>query len=57
MNYDKNKSLCRESWREEYSFLGIDRSEMRDQGRSCICNENKNTYNECFPETKPVWLT
>ena len=25
----------------------------RYQGRYCICNESKNTFFECTPETKP----
>ena len=26
--------------------------EKRDQGRYCVCNESKNTYIECLPQTK-----
>ena len=53
MNYDEFKELCIKSWQEDYNYLCIDRSEKRDQGRYCICNESKNTYIECTPETKP----
>ena len=53
MNYDEFKALCRKSWDEDYNYLCIDRSKKRDQGRYCICNENKNTYLEATPQTKP----
>ena len=55
MTYDEFKELCRESWEEDYIYLCIDRSKKRDQGRYCVCNESKNTYIECTPETKPFW--
>ena len=40
------------SWEDESNYLCIDRSKKREQGRYCNCNENRNTYTECFPETK-----
>ena len=52
MSYDEFKELCRKSWEEDYNYLCIDRSKKKDQGRYCICNERKNTYIECTPETK-----
>ena len=54
MSYDEFKELCRKSWEEDYNYLCIDRSKKRDQGRYCICNENKknvyrsNTSDESF---------
>ena len=53
MNYDEFKEICRKSWEEDYSYLYIDRSKKRDQGKYCICNESKNTYLEAKPQTKP----
>ena len=53
MNYDEFKELCRKSWEEDYNYLYIDRSEKRDQGKYCICNESKKTYIEATPQTKP----
>ena len=45
MKYDEFKELCRKSWEEDYNYLCIDRSKKRDQGKYCICNENKkNVY-------------
>ena len=41
MSYDEFKELCRKSWDEDYNYHCIDRSEKRDQGRYCICNESK----------------
>ena len=41
MNYDKIEELRSKSWEEEYSYLYIDRSKNRDQGKYCICNESK----------------
>ena len=41
----------------DYNYLCIDRSKKRDQERYCICNESKNGYTECTPQTKPFWLT
>ena len=55
--YDEYKEICRKSWEEEYNYLSIDRSKQRDQARYCICNESKNTYLECTPETKLFQLT
>ena len=57
MSYDEFKELCRKSWEEDSNYLCIDRSKKRDQGRYCICNENKNTYINCTPETKPFYLS
>ena len=53
MNYDEFKDLCRKSWEEDYNYLYIDRSKKRDRGKYCICNENKRTYTEATPQTKP----
>ena len=53
MSYDECKQLCRKSWEEDYNYNFIVRSKKRDQGRFCICNESKDTYIECTPETKP----
>ena len=53
MSYDEFKQLCRKSWEEDYNYLCIDRSKKKDQGRYCICNETKNTYIQCVPETDP----
>ena len=53
MSYGEFKELCRKSWEEDYNYLCIDRSKKRDQGRYCICNESKNTYIECTPQSKP----
>ena len=53
MNYDEFKDLCRRSWEEDYDYLCIDRSKKRDQRKYCICNENKKTYIEATPQTKP----
>ena len=53
MSYYEFKQLCKKSWEEEYNYLCIDRSKKKDQGRYCICNESKNTYIQCIPETDP----
>ena len=53
MSYEEFKELCRKSWEEDFNYLCIDRSKKKDQGRYCICNESKNTYIECIPQTKP----
>ena len=53
MSYDEFKEICRKSWEEDYDYLSIDRSKKGDQGRYFICNESKNTYIKCSPETKP----
>ena len=51
MSYDEYKELCKKSWEEDFNYVCIDRSQKSDQGRFCICNESKNTYIECTPET------
>ena len=53
MKYDLFKELCRKSWEDEYNYLRIDRSKKSYQGRYFNCNESKNTYIECTPETAP----
>ena len=53
MSYDEFKELCRKSCEEDYNYLCIDRSKKKDQGKYCICNENKRTYIEGTPQTKP----
>ena len=57
MSYGECQQLCGKSWEEVYIYLCIDRSKKMDQARYCISNENKNTYRESTPETKPFWLT
>ena len=52
MSYDEFRELCKKSWEEDYNYLCIDRSKKKEQERYCICNESKNTYIECTPETK-----
>ena len=51
MRYDEYEELCRREWEDVYNYLWIDRSKNRDQGIYCICNESKNKYKECNPET------
>ena len=51
MSDDEFKKLRRKSWEDNYNYLCSDRSKKRDLGRYCICNENKNTYIKCTPET------
>ena len=53
LSYDELKELCRKSGEEYNIYLSIDGSKKREQGKYCICNESKNTYIECTPETKP----
>ena len=53
MRYDEIKELFRKSSDEEYKYLCIDRSKARDQGRFCICNESKNIYFDCTPDSSP----
>ena len=53
MTYDEFIELCRKSWDEEYSYLCIDSSNKKDQGRYCICKESKKTHIEATPQTKP----
>ena len=52
LTYDGYKDLCRKSWQDEYNHLCVDRSKEKDQERYCVCDENKNIYNECTLETK-----
>ena len=51
MSYGESKQLCRKSREEEYIYLCFDRSRKRDRGSYCICNQSKNTYIECTPQT------
>ena len=53
MRDDELKELCRKAWEEDCNYLFIDKSKEKEQERYCICNESKNTYIECTPETKP----
>ena len=51
--YDELEHLSRKTWEEDYDYLCFDRFKKRDQGRFCICNENKNIFFECTPGTNP----
>ena len=50
MSYDEFEQLCKETWKEEYNYLCMDRPKKREQGRYCLC---KSTYTECIPEANP----
>ena len=59
-SYEELKDLCREAWKQKYSYLKINR--LDDQEKKCICNENKNEYKFFWTSVKPpfiklVWFT
>ena len=57
MSYDEFKNSCRISCEKDYNYLSVDRYKERDQGRYCICNENKSTCIDCTPQKKVFWIT
>ena len=46
MSHDEFKELSRRFWEEDFNYLYIDRSKMKNGARYCICIESKNTYIE-----------
>ena len=53
MSYDKFKSLCREAWKEKYSYLSINRLEDKNGSRYRICNQSNPSYKIFKPQTEP----
>ena len=54
MSPDEFKQLGKRSWVEEHKYLCFDRSKKKDQGRHCICDESKDTFIDCTPDTNPL---
>ena len=52
MKYDEFKEMCHKAWSERFNYLCIDMTKNRNEGKYCIFNESKNTYNECICETE-----
>ena len=48
MKYDEVEHLSGEPWEIECKNLCIDSSKEKEEGRYCICKENKDTYIECL---------
>ena len=53
MSYDEFKSLCRETWKEKYNYLLINRLEDKNGSRYKICNESNPEYKIFSPQTDP----
>ena len=53
MAYDEFKRLCREAWRERYSYLLINRLEDKNGKKYMICNESNPQYQIFNPQTDP----
>ena len=52
MLYSEFKEICHKAWSEQFNYLCIDMTKNKNEGKYCICNESKNTYIECIPETE-----
>ena len=53
MKYDEFKEMCHKAWDEKYNYLCIDMTKNKNEGKYCIFNESKTTYNDCILETNP----
>ena len=51
MNYEDFKVLCRETSKEKYSYLKVNR--LDDEEKYCICNESKKQNKNFKPQTNP----
>ena len=51
MKYDEFKEMCRKAGSEKFNHVCIDMARNEKEGKNCIFNESKNTYNE-FPKVK-----
>ena len=52
MRYDEFKHLCRKSREENYNYLCFGRFKKSNKGTHCSCEERRNTFKKCTPETK-----
>ena len=53
MKYDDFKEMCHKTWSEKFSYLCIDMTKNKNEGKYRIFNESKTTYFECIPESEP----
>ena len=53
MIYDEFKLMRHKAWDERFSYLYIDVTKNKNEGRYRIFNESKTTYIDCIPETEP----
>ena len=51
MSFGKFKESCRNAWQKDFENLCIDRSKKTKKNRKL--NENRNTYIDCTPKSKP----
>ena len=51
MIYDEFKEMCRVAWGEKFSYLCIDMTKNKNEGKYRVFNESKNTYFDCICET------
>ena len=52
MNYDEFTEMCHKAWDERYSYLCIDITKNKNEGKNRIFNERRTTYIECIPESE-----
>ena len=48
------KDMCHETWSERFNYLCIEVIKNKIEAKYRIFCENKNTYNDCTPETKAL---
>ena len=56
MKYDEFNEMCHQTWSEKFNYQCIDMTKNKKEGKYRICNESKNTYIECTPESEAFWF-
>ena len=52
MKHDEFQEMCRKAWSEKFSYLSIDMTKNKNDGKYHFLNESKNTNIECICETE-----
>ena len=47
------REMCHKGWNERFSYLCIDMTKNKDEGKYCIFNESKTIYIESIPASEP----
>ena len=53
MTYEQFRELCGEAWKDEEVIIFILMDSERKVKVNVVCNESKNFFIECVPETNP----
>ena len=52
MLYSEYKEMCHNAWSERFSYLCIDMTKNKNEGKNRFFNESRNTFIECICESE-----